>query len=57
MLGFVLRRVEAPVQAGVVDAVAVPGLGDVDFAVCWPGERLVGEEPEGGPDPGRAGEG
>ena len=57
MLGFVLRGVEAPVEAGVIDAVAVPGLCDVDFAVGGPGEGFVGKEPERGPDPACAGEG
>ena len=57
MLARILRRVEPPVQAGVVDRVAVPGLRDVDFAVCRPGEGFVREEPECGPDAGGAGEG
>lgn len=50
VLVFVLRRVEAPVQARVVDTVAVPCLSDVDFAVRRPREGLEGQEPECGPD-------
>jgi hypothetical protein len=41
--------VEAPVETRVVLQVAVPGLGDVYFAVCGPGEWLLGEKPEGWP--------
>lgn len=45
----------APVQAAVVLAVAVPRLGNVNLAVGRPGEGLLGEQPEGGPDAVRAG--
>lgn len=45
----------APVQARLVLAVAVPGLGDVNLAVLGPREGLLGEEPEGRPDAGGAG--
>lgn len=40
----------APVQTGVVLAVAVPGLEDVDFAVGGPVEGVLREHPVGGPD-------
>lgn len=56
VLVLVLRRVEAPVQARVVDAVAVPGLADVDLAVRRPRERFKGQQPERRPDPGCAGQ-
>lgn len=41
---------EAPVQARMVDAIAVPGLKDVDFAVGRPGEGILRKQPEGRPD-------
>ena len=39
-----------PVETGFVLVVAVPGLGDVNLAIVGPGERLLGEQPEGRPD-------
>ena len=54
VLGGVLGVVVAPVEAGVVDAVAVPGLGDVDLALVRPDEWLTGQRPECGPDARRA---
>ena len=46
----VLAVVVAPMETGVVHAVAVPALEDVDFAVGGPGKWVVGEQPVGGPD-------
>ena len=47
---LVRLMVLAPVQAGVVLVVAVPSLCNVDFAICRPGEWLLRQEPECGPD-------
>lgn len=52
----IFTREEPPMHTGPVDAVSVPGLGDVDFAVVRPGERFAREKPKGRPDPGGAGQ-
>ena len=57
MLVPIRAVVMPPVQAGMVHAVPVPALEDVDLAVVGPGEGLRGEQPERGPDPGCAGRG
>ena len=43
--------VHPPMQAGVVSAITIPGLHDVDLAVCGPCEGLKWQQPEGRPYP------
>lgn len=52
---FVGLVVVAEVEARVVQQIAIPRLGDVDLAVLGPREGFLGQQPEGGPDAGRAG--
>lgn len=56
VLVLVLGSVEPPVQAGVIDAVAVPGLRDVDLPVSRPREGLERQQPESRPNSARAGQ-
>lgn len=41
----------SPVQTGPVLMIAVPSLHDVNLSIRWPGEGLLGKQPERRPDP------
>lgn len=56
VLGGVLGGVVAPVEAGMVNAVAIPGFGEVDLALVGPVEGLARQCPECGPHALGAGE-